>query len=270
VHRGTPVVGAGARLGPAELGVLAALGRAEVMCGPQPRVAVLVTGDELVAPGTALEPGQIRDSNAVALAAQATRAGGRVVARALVADDPDATAAALAEALERAEVVCVSGGVSVGAHDHVKGALARLEVSERFWGVALKPGKPTWFGVRDATLVFGLPGNPVSAMVTFELFVRPALARLAGEAEPGGRRVLARLEAPLARDARREQAVRVRVEVRDGGLHAAPTGPQGSHILTSMLHADALALVPRGQGELAAGELVELELLREPPERARR
>ena len=262
VRAGEAVMSAGTRLGAAEVAVLAALGRAEVRCGARPRVAVLVTGDELVEPAAAIGPGQIRDSNAYAIAAQAERAGARVVGRALVRDELEATVSALGEAIELADVVCVSGGVSVGPHDHVKPALARLGVHERFWGVALKPGKPTWFGVHGSTLVFGLPGNPVSAMVTFHLFARPALEGLAGLVEPPGGRAVARLDRPVAREPRRDQAVRCRLEARPDGWHAAPTGPQGSHVLTSMLQADALALVPAGEGELAAGEPVELELLR--------
>jgi molybdopterin molybdotransferase len=160
-------------------------------------------------------------------------------------------------------VVCVSGGVSVGPHDHAKGALAQLGVEERFWGVALKPGKPTWFGVQEGerrALVFGLPGNPVSAVVTFLLFAAPALRALQG-ADPSATRASAVLDTPVARNPRREQAVRCRLRAGDDGWHAEPTGPQGSHVLTSMLGAGALALIPRGEGEVAAGERVEIELL---------
>ena len=127
-------------------------------------------------------------------------------------------------------------------------------MEERFWGVRLKPGKPTWFGVRGRTLVFGLPGNPVSAMVTFHLFARPALRRL--QAAPD-RRFEAVLDEPIARNPRRDQAVRVRLD----GIHARPTGAQGSHVLTSMLGAAGLALIPAGEGELAAGDRVEVEPL---------
>ena len=260
VRAGDLVLGAGTQLGPPEVAVLASLGRAELRCGARPRVAIVVTGDELVAPDADLEPGQIRDSNAWALAAQGSVAGAEVVRRDLVRDDRAATEAALAEALSAADVVCVSGGVSVGRHDHVKPALATLGVDERFWGVSLKPGKPTWFGVAGEKLVFGLPGNPVSAMVTFQLFVRPALRRLQG-ADPLPPRVAAVTDAPIARDGRREQAVRCRVSVRDDGVHVEPTGPQGSHVLTSMLGAGALALVPAGDGAVAAGERVDIEPL---------
>ncbi len=178
-----------------------------------------------------------------------------------VPDSAEATRAALSSALETADVVVVSGGVSVGAHDHVKGALAELGVEERFWGVSLRPGKPTWFGARGHTLAFGLPGNPVSAMVTFQLFVRPALAALQ-RADPSSTRTSARLDQPIPRNPRREQAVRVRLAAGEDGWRAAPTkGAQGSHVLTSMLGADGLALIAPGDDPAAEGERVEVELL---------
>jgi molybdopterin molybdotransferase len=260
MRAGEVVVLAGTTVEPAELAVLAASGRHRVACGRRPRVAVLATGDELVEPGGPLGPGQIRNSNAYAVAALAERAGAAVVERRRVADDRDATRAALAEALTVADVVCVSGGVSVGPHDHVRPALADLRVDERFWGVRLKPGKPTWFGACGRVLVFGLPGNPVSAMVTFHLFARPALRRLAG-ADPEDVRTTAVLDTPIALSARREQVVRCRLAARDDGWHVEPTKEQGSHVLTSMLGARAFALVPPGDGELPAGARVEIELV---------
>jgi molybdopterin molybdotransferase len=220
----------------------------------------VATGDELVEPGQALRPGQIHDSNRIALAALAARAGAEIVMSRHVGDNPAATAAALDDALGGADVVVASGGVSVGAHDHVRPALDSLGVSEVFWGIALRPGKPTWFGTRGRVLFFGLPGNPVSALVTFLLLVRPALARLQG-AWPLYRTVPARLGAPVPRRRARDEAVRVRLLQEDPGLRALPTGPQGSHILSSMLDADGLALIPAGEGELCAGERVTVELI---------
>src|SRR4051794_5146112 len=262
-QRGQAVIAAGSELDPAGVAVLAALGNATVRCGAVPRVAVLVTGDELVEPGEPLGSGQIRDSNAYALAAQATRAGARVTNRAIVRDSRAATEEAFARALGQADVVIGSGGVSVGPHDHVKPALAALGVEERFWGVRLKPGKPTWFGTaKDGTLVFGLPGNPVSAMITFHLFARPALRASMGADPSGGTRATALLDVPVPRNANREEVVRCRLETRDDGWHVAPTKEQGSHVLTSMLGAGAYALVPAGEGELAAGSRVEIELVK--------
>jgi molybdopterin molybdotransferase len=260
VRAGQVVLPAGSVLGPAELGVAASVGRAELRCALRPRVALVVTGDELALPGEPLAPGQIYSSNAWALAAQVERAGAELVSRASAADTAEGTRAALEQALAGADVVCVSGGVSVGPHDHVRAAMGELGVEERFWGVSLRPGKPTWFGVRDGTLAFGLPGNPVSAMVTFQLFARPALAALQG-APPEARHATATLGEPVARNPRREQAVRVRLEQTADGLVARPTGAQGSHVLTSMLGADGLALIAPGEGEAPRGERVQVELL---------
>jgi molybdopterin molybdotransferase len=185
------------------------------------------------------------------LHALAEQAGARAATR-RVADDLGATEQAIAQALDMADLVVLSGGVSVGPHDHVKPALAANGVEEVFWRVALRPGKPTWFGVRRSdpgTLVLGLPGNPVSAYVTFVLFARPALAALQGAgAEPRLRP--ARLAVDVERHPDRDECVRVSIG-EDGA--ATPTGPQGSHILSSLLGADGLAVIPRGEGVLAAG-----------------
>jgi molybdopterin molybdotransferase len=260
VPAGQVVLRKGALLGPAELGVAASLGRASLRCSHRPRVGLLATGDELTEPGDPLDPGRIYSSNAWALAAQVERAGARVVARETVRDRAEDTRAALSRALDAADVVIVSGGVSVGPHDHVRPALGELGAEERFWGVRLRPGKPTWFGTRGETLAFGLPGNPVSAMVTFQLFVRPALAALQG-ADPSASRGHATLDVAVPRNRHREEAVRVRLRTAEDGWHATPTGPQGSHVLTSMLGADALARIEQGDGTVEAGERVEIELL---------
>jgi molybdopterin molybdotransferase len=261
IGAGEVVLRRGEALGAAALGVAASIGRAELECTRRPRVALLVTGDELTEPGRPLEPGGIYSSNGYALMGQVDRAGGELASRERVPDSAEATRTALASALDAADVVVVSGGVSVGPHDHVKAALAELGAEQRFWGVSLRPGKPVWFGTRADTLAFGLPGNPVSAMVTFQLFVRPALAALQGS-DPSATRTSALLEHPVARNPRREQAVRVRLRAGDGAWGASPTkGAQGSHVLTSMLGANALALIAPGEGEAPAGERVEVELL---------
>ncbi|HEY8583333.1 MAG TPA: gephyrin-like molybdotransferase Glp [Capillimicrobium sp.] len=256
---GTVLLRPGTRLGPAELGVAVHAGRAALRCAVAPRVAVVSTGDELVDAGEPLGPGQIHNSNATTLASLALEAGADVFGLTGVPDTLADTEQALGDALEEADVVLVSGGVSVGPHDHVKPALEALGVEQLFWRVALRPGKPTWFGRRGGQLVFGLPGNPVSSMVTFLLFARPALLALQGAPFAPARRTAILAEA-VERNAQRDEAVRVRLATdEDGRLTATPTGPQGSHILSSMLAADGLALVERGEGELAAGSPVAVE-----------
>jgi molybdopterin molybdotransferase len=261
MRAGTTVLTAGSVLGAAELGAAVAAGAGAVSVARRPLVHVLSTGDELRAPGEPLGPGEIHNSNGPMLVALAAHQGAVCVPPGRLPDDRAATEAGLARALQSADVVIVSGGVSVGPHDHVKPALAELGVEQVFWRVALQPGKPTWFGRRGSVLVFGLPGNPVSAVVTFGLFVRPALTALQGRV---GDHLLERdavLATPVRRNPDREQALRVRLERQDGKLLATPNGPQGSHIVTSLLGADALALVPAGEGELEAGATVTLEPL---------
>jgi molybdopterin molybdotransferase len=258
----------GTVLGPAEVGVLASVGAPEVPCARRPRIVVVATGDELVEPGAPIERGQVRNSNSYAIPALALQAGAEVVDVLAAADDLDATVAALRRGLD-ADLLVICGGVSVGAHDHVKQALAALGVEERFWGVALRPGHPTWFGTKERaggdagrppTLVFGLPGNPVSAMVTFHLFVRPALAAMAGSAARR-RSTFAVMDADYAKRPGREHVVRCLLEARADGFHVRPTKAQGSHVLTSMLGAEALAFVEVARGDVKAGERVEIEIL---------
>ncbi len=262
MRAGTLVLEAGTRLDPAALGAAVAAGAGTVMVAERPRVQVLCTGDELREPGEPLGPGEIHNSNAPMLIALAHRSGAVAPEARRLPDDRRTTEAALTDAIDEADVVIVSGGVSVGPHDHVKPALASLGVEEIFWGVALQPGKPTWFGVRDGKLVFGLPGNPVSAFVTFSLFARPALFALQGATAEHRDVEHATLGVAVRRNRDREQALRVRLERTNGTLVAVPNGPQGSHIISSLLGADALALIPSGENPLEAGELVALAPLR--------
>jgi len=259
IRLGDTVLCAGASMGPAELGVLASVGVGAPDCARRPTVAVVSTGDELQAPDEPMRAGGVRNSNAYTLPALAQLAGAEVVSVERCADDLEATRAAVARAAAT-DVAIFCGGVSVGEHDHVKGAFAAYGFEERFWGVALRPGKPTWFGVRDGTLAFGLPGNPVSAFVTFMLFVRPAIRALQG-ARPDLDTVDATLAADVPRMERRDQAVRCALESTPTGWRANPTGPQGSHILTSMVEADGLAVIEAGSEPARAGSSVSVQLL---------
>jgi molybdopterin molybdotransferase len=257
---GSLVLAAGTVLGPSELGVLASVGRGHVACARRPAVAVLTTGDELLEPEERMRPGSVRNTNSYTIPALADRSGATVRLRRTVSDELRATRDAIADALGH-DVLVLCGGVSVGEHDHVREALAGLGVEQVFWGLALRPGKPTWFGVSaSGSLVFGLPGNPVSAIVTFLLLVRPALRALLG-AETDRDMARAFLDEDYGKSPGRAHALRCRLELREDGWHARSTGAQGSHVLTSMLGADALALIPTASHGVRAGELVEVEVI---------
>ncbi|HZT85580.1 MAG TPA: gephyrin-like molybdotransferase Glp [Gaiellaceae bacterium] len=254
VAAGDLVAPAGAWLTPVRLAAAAASGAAELSCRRRPRVVVLATGSELAAPGEALRPGQIYETNSLMLSA-ALAAGAEVSSGPPVADDEPA----LREAIERglaADVLVTSGGVSVGEHDLVRTVEAELGVEEVFWRVAVKPGKPVSFGVRGNTLVFGLPGNPVSSLVGCELFVKPALRALQGLSDPLPRYEPGRLAAPLRRSEDRDEFVRARSRLNHDVLVLEPVVGQESHMIVRAGAADALVHVPRGNGELPAGSTV--------------
>jgi molybdopterin molybdotransferase len=252
LEEGAEVVAGGTRLGPAHLGALAAAGVAEVSVGRRPRAAVLSTGTELRPPGEALGPGQIYEANGVILATQLRSAGAEVEPLPTVADDVETHHRALEEGLRR-DVLVTSGGVSVGPHDLVRSVGAGLGVEEVLWGVAVKPGKPLWFGVGRETLVFGLPGNPVSSLVCFELFVRPAVLALQGAADPLPRFEPGRLAEGVRPNPSRTELVRARSRVADGTVELEVVTGQESHMIARAAGADVLVLVPAGEAELAAG-----------------
>ena len=252
---GEIVVGAGTRVASGQVGALAAAGLAAVACSRRPRVTILATGSELVPPGHPLAPGQVYEANAVMLAAALAAAGALTEIAPAVADDESAHRAALERGLE-ADVLVTSGGVSVGEHDLVRRIEHELGVDEIFWRVAIKPGKPISFGMRGETLVFGLPGNPVSALVGCELFVKPALRALQGLPEPRPRFEPGRLAAPRRRNDARDEFVRARSHLDRDGVVLEPLSGQESHMIARAAAADALVHVPRGEGELAAGGLV--------------
>ena len=254
VRDGAVVAAAGTRLGPVHIGALAAAGIPEVSCSVRPRVAVLATGSELRAPGEPLAFGQIYESNRAMVATVLAAAGATIEQLPVVEDEKDAHREALERALA-ADVVVTSGGVSMGPHDLVRAVAAELGVEEVFWGVAVKPGKPLSFGVRGPTLVFGLPGNPVSSLVGSLLFVRPALLARQG-ADPGPSFETGRVAGALRRNAQRDEFVRARRRGGEDGILLEPVTGQESHMIVRASSADALVHVPRGTGELAAGEPV--------------
>jgi molybdopterin molybdotransferase len=214
---------------------------------------VLATGSELRPAGSELAPGQIYESNRVMLAAALENAGAEVDVLPVVEDNAGAHRAALERGLE-ADVLVTSGGVSVGPHDLVRRIAAELGVEEVFWGVAVKPGKPLAFGVRGQTLVFGLPGNPVSSLVGALVFVRPALHALEGLATPAPAYHRGRLSVSLRRNLHRDEFVRARRVPTDDGILLEAVSGQESHMIVRAAAADALVLVPRGTGEVAAGD----------------
>jgi molybdopterin molybdotransferase len=252
IRAGAVVAYAGTRLGPAAIAGLAAAGIASVSCSRRPRVAILATGSELVQPGEPLAPGQIYESNTLMLAAALEIAGAEIVSAPAVPDDEASLRDALARALE-CNVVVTSGGVSVGEHDLVREVERELGVEEVFWRVAIKPGKPLAFGTRGETLVFGLPGNPVSALVGSELFVKPALRALQGSPSPLPRFEPGRLAGDLRENAERDEFVRARAESDGEAIVLSPLRGQESHMIASASGADALVHVSRGNGELTAG-----------------
>lgn len=246
---GARALAAGTRLQPWDLGVLAALGVARVPVARAPRVALIATGDELVGVETAPGPGQLVDSSMHALGALVREAGGRADRLGIARDDPAEIRRMIEEAATY-DAVITTGGVSVGDRDHVHAALAEAGVALELWKVAMKPGKPFSFGLRGRTPVFGLPGNPVSTVVGFELFLRPALLAMQGAAALERPRAPVRLPGGYRKPAGRAHYLRARVERAGEGLIAHPHPKQGSAMLSSLIGANALV-------ELAA-ELTEV------------
>lgn len=239
-------------IGPATVAVLASLGIGEVSVRLPPRVAILSTGDELRAPGDALDAGQIHDANSSALAAAVEEAGGEPLPLPQTRDDPDSIEAAVRTAADVADLLVASGGVSVGRHDHVRGVIERLG-SLDFWRIAVQPGKPLAFGSVRGMPVIGLPGNPVSALVTFELFVRPLIRRMLGLAGSGRVTLAAVALDRMPKDVERRAYLRVRVSRGAKGLEARSAGGQSSSQLRPLAAANALLVVPEGEPAAETG-----------------
>ncbi|HEU5441318.1 MAG TPA: gephyrin-like molybdotransferase Glp [Ktedonobacterales bacterium] len=259
VTAGTLLAPRGTELGPAEIALLAACGVHPVRVTRRPRVTILSTGDELAPLGETPQPGQIRESNGPYLVAAVQRAGGEPVRLGIARDREDELRAKLAEARD-ADLILTSGGVSVGDYDLVKQMLDEQGAIE-FWRVRMRPGKPLAFGTLGDTPLLGLPGNPVSAAVTFELFGRTAIRRLLGAARVERPTVEVVLEGTDIARADRRQFVRARLDSRGGTLVARTTGAQDSHIITSLRGATALLVIAEGEGIVRSGEHVPALLL---------
>jgi molybdopterin molybdotransferase len=259
---GTTVLRAGTHLGATPIGLLAAVGRERVSARPRPRVVVLSTGSELVDPGAPLTPGKIPDANSTLLTSAAREAGGIAFRVGIVPDDPRVLLDTLEDQLIRADAVVTSGGISVGAYDVVKEAINRIgEV--RFDRVAMQPGMPQSFGLigPDRTPFFGLPGNPVSAYVSFEVFVRPALRRMLGVEPINRHTVRARLTGSVTSPPGKRSFARAHLIVDKGTYTVEPVGGSGSHLIASLAGANALVVVPEDTTELADGAIVTVMLL---------
>jgi molybdopterin molybdotransferase len=252
VRLGEIAADSGTRLGAAQIGALAAVGVPEVRCSTRPRVAVLATGSELRPAGEPLADGQIYESNRAMIAAVLRPAGADVEVMPVVEDDEDAHRDALERGLA-ADVLVTSGGVSMGPHDLVRRVAADLGVEEVFWGVAVKPGKPLSFGVRGATLVFGLPGNPVSSLVGSLVFVRPALLLMQGLTSSDPAYEYGRAATELRRNPQRDEFLRARRRRTDDAVLLDPVSGQESHMIVRASTADALIHVPRGAGVIPVG-----------------
>jgi molybdopterin molybdotransferase len=262
VVSGDVLVEAGSRITVGRLSVLASAGVTGVTVRRAPRVHLLTTGDELVPAGQDLKPGQIHDSNGPVLTELARGAGGEVVDQGAAPDDASEIAARVRTALASADVLLISGGVSVGEHDHVKAVLVAEGVEELFWRVRLKPGKPVYCGMRGDTFVFGLPGNPLSVVVCFLALVEPLLRRLQGEEDAALRLQPGRLAASAeAEDGRTTFMTASFERAADGVLEATPTTRQGSHMTGALAESDGFVVAPHGAGRLGPGDAVELLVL---------
>jgi molybdopterin molybdotransferase len=273
VKQGQEVLPAGIRVSPPIVGMIASFGHERFPVYQQPRVIVVVTGDELVKPGGSLGDGQIFESNSFALAA-AVKALGLPKCNTIHArDDRQATKDAFARAIEQADVIISAGGVSVGEHDYVKVALEEdLQVKTVFWRIAIKPGKPVYFGFIDRKIegedetrrkvIFGLPGNPVSALVTFNLFVKPALRRMQGDFEPAAAPWSANLESDLKKKPGRMDFVRGILSCSPAGvLNVLPTRGQDSHMLSGLAKANCLIRFPADSERITKAQCIRLERL---------
>jgi molybdopterin molybdotransferase len=266
IRKGSTVLTGGTELGPAHLGVLASLAVAHPLVYRRPRVAILGSGDEIVdidQPEQILSGRKIASSNTHTLVALVREAGGEPINLGIAADTPESLRKHLARALD-CDLLVTTAGISVGEHDYVRSVLEELGAELRFWKLRMRPGAPVGFGLLSGMPWIGLPGNPVSTMVTFELFVRPAIRKMMGHALPFRRTVPVSVTEPISLKPRLQHFLRGIVNQGKQGLEARLTGPQGSGILTSMTLANALLVIPEGQFETSVGASVQAVVLNDP------
>jgi len=260
VSKGELVIAAGTALRPAEINMLASFGYRTAPVFRRPKVAILSTGDELVEPGEDIGTGQIFNSNDYSIAAAVKQLGGEPVLLGIARDDRQSLTEKIAAGLEE-DVLITTAGVSMGDHDLVCDVLKALQVERRFWKVDIKPGRPTAFGLKNGKPVFSLPGNPVSSMITFEQFVRPALLKMMGHQRVIKPLVRAVMQETIKKKPGRVQFLRVRV-VNDGQrLVAASSGDQNTGILRTLLRANGIAVLPADLEQLPSGEEIDVHLI---------
>jgi molybdopterin molybdotransferase len=260
IKAGDTVIAAGVQLSPAHIGVLASIKRASISVCQQPRVAILSTGDELVDIDGNLGDGKIVNSNSYSLAALVQQNGGTPIMLGIAHDTPEDLRASFEQGMH-ADIIISSGGVSVGDYDFVKDVLQDMGAEMSFWKVAMRPGRPLAFGMIGNTPAFGLPGNPVSAMISFEQFVRPAMRKMSGQQKLFRRTLTAVADEPVATRTGLTYFLRCRVHPESDGYHARITGAQGSGILMSMAEANALMVVSETAGNVHKGDMVEVQIL---------
>jgi molybdopterin molybdotransferase len=260
VKAGERIIPAGTVIRPYEISMLASFGKLFVPVYRKVRVAILSTGDELVEPGEALSPGKIINSNAITVAAAVRELGGEPVMLGIARDDRDSLRQKLAEGLN-ADVLITSAGISAGDRDLVRAVLDELNVKLVFWKIDIKPGRPTAFSIRDGKPVFSLPGNPVSTMITFEEFVRPALLKMMGHKKVIKPLIKATLKGAVKKKPGRVNFLRVSLEKENGELFARSPGKQDTGILKTMLLSGGIAVIPSEQEDLREGDQVDVQLL---------
>ena len=261
IKTGQTVLQAGTPVTPSVIGLLATLGLADVSVFKKPRIGIIATGNELIAPGKTLENGQIYDSNSFALSAACQQLGLPQIAVAHASDDPENLSETLKQTLAQSDVLITLGGVSVGDYDYVKSSLEALGMETRFWKINIKPGKPVLFGKFQNKLVFGLPGNPVSALVTFHLLVRPALLKILGHTHTSPNTCQALLTQTLKQKPGRRTFVRGKVFTQNGQWFATPTQGQGSHMMLGLAEANCLIVFPEDKDTLLENKLAEVYFL---------